>query len=394
MHILDSYALNCGVKIDKPYIYDQYYPLGEDKYITIQPSSRYPGKQYLYWNEVIGYIYDHLEEKGIKVVQIGVKDDKPIFRCIWTQGTTSINQVAYMVRHALLHVGVDSFAMHVASGYDKKSLSLHSTNWAKNTRPYWTSEEKGLTLEPEREGLKPSFQFKDPGKQTINEIKPEVVAQKALELLGIEKKVPYETIFTGENYTSTNFHLVPSSTLTTRDSINFLVMRMDLEFDEDVLYNQLQVTPSSILTDKPIDTEIIGRFSNKIKDVLYFLDEDHDIDFVKFLHSSGVNYILVSKLKGKKLDKLKFDYLDYNFIFEKKSNEEERDNILKAGSLDSLRYKSNKKILKDGKCYSSVANLNKNIADTNIGDTSFHEVLDAPSFWEDLDDFYIVKKLD
>ena len=65
MHLLETYALNCGAKIDKPYIYEQYYPLGEEKYITIQPYSRYAGKQYVYWAEVINYIFPYLEKEKV-----------------------------------------------------------------------------------------------------------------------------------------------------------------------------------------------------------------------------------------------------------------------------------------------------------------------------------------
>ena len=394
MHILDSYALNCGVKVDKPYIYQQYYPLGQDKYITLQPFSRNDGKRYLYWNDVIEYILPFLKERNIKIVQIGVKEDPPLVQSIWTQGSTTINQVAFLVQRSLLHVGVDSFAMHIASGQGKKSLSLHSTNWGENSRPYWSSKEDGVVLEPDRSELKPSFEVRDPGKQVINKIKPEAVAQKILDLLGIKETIGHETVFIGENYTATNIHLIPSSVAPSHDQINFLVVRMDLAFDEDVLYNQLQKTRCSILTDKPIDVKIIDALKENIHDVVYFVDENHDIDFVKFLHGSGINYILVSRLKKEELDKIKFDYLDYNFIFEKKSHKEQRAKVLSDNLTGDLYYKCNKKFLKDGECYSSVVNLKNQIADENIGHRPFHKIKDAADFWEDLEDFYIVKKLD
>ena len=159
MHLLDTYALNCGVKIDKPYIYTTFYPLGEEKYITIQPFSNYSGKVYDYWNEVINYMQPKLSEHGIRIVQIGKQDDPQLAHCIWTQGSTTIAQASFLIKNSKLHLGVDSFGAHVASAYGRKIVGLYSTNWAENCKPYWSNEEDCVLLEPDRSKRKPSFFF-------------------------------------------------------------------------------------------------------------------------------------------------------------------------------------------------------------------------------------------
>ena len=55
MHLIESYATNCGVKIDKPYILERFFPLNVEKYITFQPFSK-GAKSYDGWPDVLEII--------------------------------------------------------------------------------------------------------------------------------------------------------------------------------------------------------------------------------------------------------------------------------------------------------------------------------------------------
>jgi hypothetical protein len=46
MHILEQYALNCGVSISKPYISEEFFPLPFEKYITLHPKGKFPSISY------------------------------------------------------------------------------------------------------------------------------------------------------------------------------------------------------------------------------------------------------------------------------------------------------------------------------------------------------------
>ena len=59
MHLVEQYALACGAKIDKPYIYEKFAPLPFNNYITFSPYSK-PAKNYDYWREVLSVSYTHL----------------------------------------------------------------------------------------------------------------------------------------------------------------------------------------------------------------------------------------------------------------------------------------------------------------------------------------------
>lgn len=399
MHILEQYALNCGLKIDKPYIYTQYFPLGVSDYITIQPFSNAwsKGKAYDYWSEVIEYIFPALEEKGIKIVQIGGKEEQPLPKAIWTQGSTTISQAAFLISGSMLHMGADSFGTHIASAFDKKIVSLYSTNWIKNCNPYWTKDEDCVLIQPDRSERKPSFKFVDTLSKNINEIKPEKIASSILGLLGLDSELPYETLFVGDAYIQFGIHTVPSSVSSLGEfekGLQHLIIRMDLDFNPTGLIKQMDYLETcSIITDKPIDPEIIKTFKSKIKDIVYLIDEEHDIDFVKYLHTGGTNYVLLSYLEEEKLNKIKFDYLDYNFIFGKKVPEKDKDEILKH-PVDKLLFKSNKKIFHEGKVYPSIASMKAGQTSESLTSKEFLPLLDTKEFWKQLEDFYIVKKLD
>jgi hypothetical protein len=89
--------------------------------------------------------------------------------CINLSGQTKIQHVAYLIKNAIMHVGADSFAAHIASGYDKKILAVYSNNNINNVKPYWTKVEDMVLLEPERLD-KPNYSAEETPK-TINNIK-------------------------------------------------------------------------------------------------------------------------------------------------------------------------------------------------------------------------------
>ena len=76
MHLLERYALSCSVKIDKPAIEEQFYPLTQDRFIVLHASSGMQSKNYDYYNEVVDLIKPYLDRENIKILQIGSEDDQ------------------------------------------------------------------------------------------------------------------------------------------------------------------------------------------------------------------------------------------------------------------------------------------------------------------------------
>lgn len=392
MHIVESYAINCGLRIDKPWIYESYYPLGHDDYITLQPSGGADVRDYDFWDEVLYYILPELNKRGIKVVQLGNKDDRALSGCVHTQGSTSMSQLAHLIKDSKLHLGVDSIGIHIASHYEKKIVGLYCNQWTRSSGPFFSNEKDFVLHEPNRDGVKPSFLLNENPK-TINEIHPEKVAQSVLDFLGIDHKIPFERIYVGPQYKDINIQNIPSSVANINDKQQVLIVRMDIEFNEEILARQLGTSLCAVATDKPINKALIQQTKNQIQNLIYIIDKDHDPDFVKFLHQNGVRYSLVTDFGDDELNKIKMDYLDYNFIFQRKKDKDAADGV-RSHDISKLLYKTKKKVLKDGKCFNSVSNLKANVPMEDVNDFSFTPALDDDDFWFYLDEAYVVKRLD
>ena len=79
MHVLESYALQNDLKIDKPYIYEKFFPMVVDKFITIDTSNLgTEALSYDHWQHVVNLIYPYLKEKKIAIVNLGDKNSIPL----------------------------------------------------------------------------------------------------------------------------------------------------------------------------------------------------------------------------------------------------------------------------------------------------------------------------
>ena len=195
MHLLERYALNTGVKIEKPYIYEQYFPIHYDKFITFHPIGA-PNKNYSHWQEVIDLLTPVLKREDIHVVQIGgnEKHQRTFNRTLNVLGQTSISQLAYLVNRSLLHFGIDSFPVQFAGHYNKKVVALYSHVKPEHRRPYWGEEGNQILIEPDRGEMKPSYSMGDPLKM-IDRIDPANIAAAVCKLLtAVERSSPGKKI--------------------------------------------------------------------------------------------------------------------------------------------------------------------------------------------------------
>jgi hypothetical protein len=295
----------------------------------------------------------------------------------------------------MLHVGVDSIGIHMASAYNKKIVGLYCNQWTRSSGPYWSNPKDVILHEPNRNGVKPSFSLQEEPK-TINQISAEKVAQSIFDLLGIAVKIPYERVHIGKNYNDINIQNIPSSVARithTHFNEHPLIVRMDVEHNEEILSEQLKHSACVICSTKPIDRTIIMNYKQRIQNFVYYLDDDHDKDFVEFLRSNAVSHSLLTRQGDEKLERLKLEYLDYGFIFQKYVDEEGLEK-LKGKDLSKYMFKTRKKILKDGKCYNSISNMKAGVSMQSVNDFSFTQITENPEFWDFLDETYVVKKLD
>jgi len=383
MHIIETYALNCALKIDKPFIYEKYCPIPFDNYISFQPCSKYESKSYDLWQEVINQIAPKLIQKNIHIVQIGGKDEKPLENCYHLQGKTNINQAAYIIKRSIMHFGADSFGVHVASNYDKPIVALYSNSRPENAGPYFNSNSKIKIFEIDKKDRRPSYSAQESPK-TINEIDPIQVANSILSMLDLDL-VNIKTIRIGEEYNRRLIESVPNAIIAdiSKLGVNSLIMRMDYEFNEDVLQEQLKRNNCSIVTSKPIKTEILKTYKSNIAQIIYNLDEEHDVNFVKALKKSGVPFALSTELSEDFVKSIKIHYMDYQQII--RSVKSKKEDIKNLEDLNNLYYKSNKITISNGKIYNSKAAYLKDMPFNNKP----IKVIDIPEFWEEAKYFYL-----
>ena len=385
MHLIETYALNCGLKIDQPSIYEKYCPIPFDDYISFQPCSKYDSKSYDLWQEVINQLVPRLQAKKIHIIQIGGKDEKPIENCYHLQGKTTINQAAYIIKRGILHFGADSFGVHVASHYDKPIVALYSNSRPENAGPYFSSKNKVKILQAIKKDRKPSYSAQESPK-TINEIDPIEIANDILDFLGMEK-INIKTNYIGEDYSRKLIESVPNSVIAdiSKLGVNSLIMRMDYEFNEAVLEEQLKRNNCSIVTSKPIRYDILNKYKDNIAQIIYNLDENHSVEFVKDLRKLGKTFVLSTFLSEDFVKSIKLEYMDHAQIIRSVKTQKKDLEILKDRNIDGLLYKSNKITISNGKIYNSKA--------AYINDILFQnqaiKVIDDPIFWEESKYFYL-----
>ena len=377
MHLLERYATSCGVKIGKPFIYDSFFPLTVNKYISFQPFSKYPSKNYDFWQEVIDIIIPYLNKEDIKIAQIGVKDDKVFNNTVYLAGQTNISQAAFVIKNSIMHVGADSFGAHIASGFGKKILAIYSNNNIENVKPYWSKNEDVILINPKDGTKKPSYSAGENPKN-INKIKPEEIAKGILNLLNIKyEKIP-STVYVGEDYFNKTFEIILDQ-LINPDSIPIAnpIIRMDYHFNEQGLELFLQKKKCIIITDKPINIQLLKHYKDNIPQIIYVIDENNDPNFVKQLKEFGINYILISYLSDEDLNKYKINYMDYNLIFQKTYNSKDKTNIK---DVSNLFYISSKMLISSQGPFNSKFDwLNRN----------GRKVIDNEEFWKESSNFYI-----
>jgi hypothetical protein len=354
MHLLERYALASGAKIDKPFIFEKLFPIPFEKYITIHPNSQFNSKNYDYWPEVVNLIYPVIAKEEIQIVQIGTEADPELPFCYRTSGQTDINQVASVIKNSLLHVGADSFPVHLASSFGKKIVALYGNGYAGNAFPYWSEKEDITLLEPDRGLRKPSFSSEENPK-SINFISPERVAKSVLDLLNLEHDIRQMTVHNGRLYSTSNIiYETPLNQLVDPRPMKLekLLCRLDFNHDEEILEKQLELGPCEIATKGAIDIETLRKHKNNIAGIIYHIDKNDSPVFVKEVLALGIEIALVTELPEEELQPKKIDYMDLGLIREI-SMPQIKQNELKDFDLNKLYYKSNKFTLSMGKTYPS-----------------------------------------
>ena len=181
MHFLECYALNCGLKIDKPFIKEQECEVPDGDYITFHGAKDFQSKSYDHWQEVIDIIKASYPE--LKIVQIGASKDNPVYEnTINYISKTNFNESAYLMKRAKLHFGIDSFPVHLASCFEIPSVVVYSHTYKEQCYPFFTKLKNLRLIQAPLNTPRPSYNSREEN-PCINNVRPLEIFESIEELL-------------------------------------------------------------------------------------------------------------------------------------------------------------------------------------------------------------------
>jgi hypothetical protein len=384
-HFLEEYAKALGVRASKPVVQDHFFPLVATKYITISNEDDLPAKQYAHYPLVLELLKPVLQAQDIKVIQIGGKIPIDGIDQILN---LSFRQQCFILGRSLLHLGCDGVLSHAASSKKIPTINLYGNIFPTNNRPLFSPPSLNINLAPEWD-IKPSFNREDP-KREINKIKPETVAQSALDLLGIQKKVGFSTLHVGAAFGHKILEIVPSSFVPLNTQQNFeIFLRPDYGFNEESFLQYCRSYKVSIITDQLIQPHALTPVASNINKMGIFVgpeweeggsQRDHIPDgYFNLLKNHNIECVLLVT-NPDHLGVAQNTYFDQVV----KPYRTEKNNRLE-NLPPNARFFSSKYVVDAGKQYLSYAHWKKRL-DSN------DKVLDNEDYWEELEHFYIYEQ--
>ena len=114
--------------------------------------------------------------------------------------------------------------------------------------------------------------------------------------MNINHNIGFNTVFVGDIYGVKNIREFIPKTPIQLASPEFPVdIRMDIEFNEDVLTKQLNLGRGIIFTNKPINLNILQQFKPNIFGVTFVIEKDNDsFDFCQTVQRLGIPITLIT----------------------------------------------------------------------------------------------------
>lgn len=166
---------------------------------------------------------------------------------------------------------------------------------------------------------------------------------------------------------------------------------MDLNFNEEALRKQLETCPCSVITNRPLSDETLEHYHKRLVELVYYIEDDNDPDFIRKVKEKSINYLLRSRKGEAQTNDFKLNYFDYGLIH--KIEEKNLNDFEELKNEKKLYYKSNRFIIHNNSFYPSTASLLRQMHATPSVDHEPHPVIDDPIFWEEEDHFhFFVKK--
>lgn len=411
--LAETYALQVGVKLDKPELQESFYPLKTDvrKAVLIHAfagNGNFPSKIYDLFNEVVDVISPILEKHGYKLYQIGGPGEPGLKNVENLSGLTSIYQTTYLLKNCALFIGNDSMNAHIAGFHQTPSVILYGPTDKKNHGPYWKNNQKTVFLESHRLGNKrPSYSAQENPK-TINFITIESVANAVFELLQFGERCPFKTFCLAENYLHQLLELYPNVVVQPNFAPQAVLhIRMDYNHDENILIQNLAIRKCGIFLDKPLSSDTLEKIKGLKPNIAYIrckISRVFPVYHIKDLKKLGVDISFFSEnLSESEAASLRLDLFDACFFdnyipktrenFIEEAGRYQQKTLDKNINLDNLYFRSNKFLLSKDGVFLSYAHFknSQKIEDFNKNES---KIIDDPLFWREYQHGFFYEKIE
>jgi hypothetical protein len=385
MNILEKYATNCGVKIREPHVPVSYFPLREQEYIIIDNRCKYNTNIYECFSDVMSYIHPVLKKHEISVYSFDSDENNVIEGALPFIGLFK-KQESYLIKNSRLVLGSDNLSNYIAAAFRVPSIGLYSAYPACSTAPLWGDNH--VVIESHRDGNLPGYGIGE-SPRTINFIEPEKIANQIFKSLEIDHIVEHETFYMGDLYPTRVVEVIPdfippSSDFLSGRAVN---LRMDYHFDEESAIRWLDNRNLNILTDKPINLNLLKYFKKNIAQLTININDSFDEPYLKQAKAAGINVQIFCE-NNEKLSDYRFKLFDFDVnesMFKKK--DDLGDDLNKIN--ENTKFLSGKVLLSDGKKYSCYEAKKAKKELTGAPEV----VYDSNDFWKELDHYRLINDL-
>lgn len=381
-HILEEYAKNLGVLISKPIVSEHYFPIPENKYITIYSEENIQSKNYKHFDLMLDLINPALKQQGIKIIQIDCKG-RALNGVNKVLGGLSFKQYANILSNSLLHIGIDNVYSHYASSKNIPLVNLFGNTYPNISNGYWSKNDKKKDIAPIWD-VKPCLNLQDP-KSEINKITVEEIAQSILNLLKINKKINFKTARVGELFNNAITEVIPTCFFPIPIDRNELIfLRLDKGYEEEAFIKYCENYNVCIIADQLIQLAGLEKNRHNIKKISVFIDKNFGEipeKYFEILKIWGIELQLITKSK-EDFPLLKNKYFDHCVnLYDQ--NKEKPENV----SCKNF-FLSSKKVFERGIEYPSLfhCKIKEKSVDQQMN------VLDTPEYWEEQEHFYIYEQ--
>lgn len=364
MNLTEKIALDCGVKITRPYLDRYFLPTQTDNFIIFDTRSDDSAGEYDYFQDVLDLVKDYLKEAGVDVYQFATDKNYKLScdRCF-----ININkkQENYLISKAKLLISNENYTLYTASVFNTKSIGLYSLYNHKNTRPVWNKQSQ-IILESHRDGNLPSYSTLKEIPKTINFISPYEIARNILNVLGIENDFHnFELVYLGKNFNQKIVEIVPDF-ISAQDFMKGQSLNLRLDYvdslDISVFNHWTANRKVNIITNKDININLLNSHKNNILIITVMMSPNISERFLKLCKAAGFKIKIFCDDKDK-LNEYRFKFLDWEIHkdFDDNNSFDEFKNI-----SENSKFISSKILISKGKQYSCRANymLKKHLDNT------------------------------